>query len=656
MKIPVRLFSVFLFLYLLSVATPGRAEENAGLNLFPVYNVTLGNTAVDELLVADETETEKDFEANGSLRLGSIKFGYEERILTTLEIMKNEPMPPNWKNAGFEWNLSYQAWISLLEKLGFSINRIQAPTLQMKEGHPVLESKFEAFYPTKYPTVFSFSFMENQGTGVASENVLYQISANYIQDFKGFKVEAQFENQESALFDESKRKALALSGIAAATESLNHEKLEFAVLNQASTDYWKKVLTQEWGINRRDQLLEKLSFLESSGDSQVYQNLALILKENRNLTINQMGVKFNYDRYLVNRLYFVQEKQELIGDRALRAWDYSRIAFLCRIGYQVGFLSPKEAWDHLQQMLTKVEGLYRSWEDYAANYIMGVIFRALESGREIEAGNQALRAYAELINNKGNAWQLPWNGKELANQASGNILSDVLYFPPVQYQAWANYLNGWQSYQKGEYNEALSFFENGLALDQDFTDLWLSTAMVYNAQTNYQKAIGAFNEYLKRDPDEYLPRIFLAEAYEKNNQLEEALDTYNKAIDIDDAKPEGFIGLGRVAINSGNYDLAISYLRIAESLYLTEDQGIFYTLYLLGYSHYKAENYDKAQSYFLRAYGNYQDNMYLNYYLGVCYLYNQNIRLASAHLEHAAELGLAIPPEIKDLVNQLSKP
>ena len=65
---------------------------------------------------------------------------------------------------------------------------------------------------------------------------------------------------------------------------------------------------------------------------------------------------------------------------------------------------------------------------------------------------------------------------------------------------------------------------------------------------------------------------------------------YYKAIDLDDCRTEGFIGLGRIAINSGNYQLAASYLRIAESLSFDEEQGLHYTLYLLGYSYYKLKN------------------------------------------------------------------
>ena len=654
MKKSVLLIMICSLLGSLMVAISVRAEEVITPDLFPVSGVTLGKTTLGQLPATRNWELEQEIEGSGTLWLDSLEFGYIEGLLVSLELTKDSPMPVLWGKAGFDWSLPYQSWIGLLEKMGFTVNPIQAPTLQMEVDHPVMEARFEAFQPSQFPTVFTFSFTENQGLGSDSQDTLYKISARYIPGFKGFTPKAQY--QEPVTLDDSKRKALALSGITAAISGLNLEKLELSAVNQISTEYWKQFLKEKWGITGRDQLLKELASIESKGDSQVYRDLVSILDQNQELTIKQMGSELDYGPGIINRLYFVKEKRDLLGSRALRAWDYSKIALLCRIGYQVGFFSAEEVWLKLEEILLEVEDTYYSWEDYAANYILGMIFQAAESGLEMEAGNRGLRAYARLINSQGTVWQLAWGGSSPINRDDGNKLSDVLYFPSDQYRAWAAYLKGWQNYEKNDFTGALNFFNNSLSLDPEFDDLWLTVAMVYNMQNDLEKAAQAFNEYLKRNPEEYLPRVYLAEVYERDNQLLKAAEEYNKAIDQDDSRPEGFIGLGRVAINSGDYQLAISYLRIAELLTVNTEQGIFYNLYLLGYSYYKAENFDKALSYFLRVYNNYQDNSYLNYYLGVCYLYNQNIKLASDYLGRAEALGLAIPPEIKSLLGQSDQP
>jgi tetratricopeptide (TPR) repeat protein len=433
--------------------------------------------------------------------------------------------------------------------------------------------------------------------------------------------------------------------------------LELELRNQAGIEKWKKVLAEEWGITKRTQLLEKIAWIETKGDSELFLELAQVLKEKNNKSLNQIGVELGYNDFQIKRLYLVNGKQKIVGERALRAWDYSRMALLCRIGYQVGFLSDNEAWTQLERILTQVESQYLSWEDYAANYTLGLFFWGLEFEMEFEKVNQTLQAYAKLTCSSGYVWELAWNRNAQNSQVYINTFEDVLFFPPVQYRAWKSYLNGWQCFESGEFGSALEYYQKGLALDPGFSELWLLIAMVYNAQMDYGKAIEILNDYLKEKPDEYLPRIYLAEIYEKINHIEEAIAEYNQAIDLDDTKPEGFVGLGRIGINSGDYDLAISYLRIAESLYLNEDENIYYTLYLLGYSYYKTEKFDKALSFLLRASPKFQDDdMYLNYYLGVCYLYEQNINLASTYLARAEELGLTIPKEVKGLLTETNGP
>lgn len=651
MKILTRLMSAFL-LFLFAISGPVKAEGITGQELFPVYGIVLGKTTVEDLKIDKIIELENSLEIRDSFLLESVEFGCEDRIVNSLKIDKNVPMPPVWEKAGFSWGLSYQSWLTLLGKLGFQINILRAPTLQMKTGHPVFEGEFEAFFPSDHPAIFTFSFKDNNGIGITSGNVLNRIKARYIQDFKEFTTNERYINKETASLKEQKRKALALTGLTTFTEGLNHEKLELSVLNQVNAEYWKKVLVEEWKITKRNQLIQRLTVLESGGDSGLYQALVKVLNNNQNLTINQIGIKLNYQDYQVKRLYYVKEKQELLGNRDLRAWDYSRMALLCRIGYQVGFLTANEAWTHLQRIITKVGCLYQSWEDYAANYIMGLFFSGLENGLEYEKANQALQAYAELTNIQGNAWGLAWESNNLDEQVIRNTINEVVYYPSVQYQAWTCYLNGFRCFENGKFDEALDHYQEGLAIDPEFKDLWLLMGVTYSVKTDYNRAINTFNRYIEDNQAEYLPRIYLAEVYEKNNQIQEAIDEYNKAIDLNDTKPEGFLGLGRIAISSGDYDLATSYLRIAESFYFTGDENIFYNLYLLGYSYYKTEKFDKALSYFLRAYGNYRDDMYLNYYLGVCYLYNDNINLASTYLEHAEELGLAVPPEIKELLTR----
>ena len=193
MKKFTRIMSVVLFCSFF-VNGLAQAEDVGRPELFPVSGITLGKTTVTELLSVEKNKQDLMIESEGFFQLDSMEFGYKEQIFTTLEIKKNSPMPVIWADIGFQWSLSYQSWISLLEELGFKLKIIQPPTIQMKEGWSVFEGEFEAFLPTEYPTVFTFSFKDNQGTGVNSENVLGRIYARYVPKFTGFTANNRFIN------------------------------------------------------------------------------------------------------------------------------------------------------------------------------------------------------------------------------------------------------------------------------------------------------------------------------------------------------------------------------------------------------------------------------------------------------------------------------
>lgn len=123
----------------------------------------------------------------------------------------------------------------------------------------------------------------------------------------------------------------------------------------------------------------------------------------------------HYEDFIVRRLFFVNKMREIIGDRSLRAWDYGRSISLCRWGYEVGYLTEKEAWDRIFKISPKIEALYCSWEDYAAGYIIGRMFWFVSDDLDIKKGNEISKAYSKLINRQDSVWILPWNiaGKAL---------------------------------------------------------------------------------------------------------------------------------------------------------------------------------------------------------------------------------------------------
>lgn len=123
-----------------ALAEWGRSAEMGQLRpaLFPLYGVTLGKTTVDELARLGTTEIDsstgkpfKYYEING------IKFWYDcSKVAKVIYITHLEPLPEQWEALGFDWHISYNQWISLLNLLGFSVKINRKPkVLKLQAGY-----------------------------------------------------------------------------------------------------------------------------------------------------------------------------------------------------------------------------------------------------------------------------------------------------------------------------------------------------------------------------------------------------------------------------------------------------------------------------------------------------------------------------------------
>jgi eukaryotic-like serine/threonine-protein kinase len=111
--------------------------------------------------------------------------------------------------------------------------------------------------------------------------------------------------------------------------------------------------------------------------------------------------------------------------------------------------------------------------------------------------------------------------------------------------------------------KAIELQQRVLKLDPLFAPAYNELAYYYDDLGNYEKSIWAINEYIKRAPNEPNPYDSRGELYANGGQLEPALASYRKAIEID----SNFIGSYRGAVAMhlflGQYDEAE---RLAQTL------------------------------------------------------------------------------------------
>lgn len=96
--------------------------------------------------------------------------------------------------------------------------------------------------------------------------------------------------------------------------------------------------------------------------------------------IEEIAIKNCLESYVIARLYFVAEKQDILGEYGLLAWDYGRILSVLRRSIAAGWLSEVEALEVAKPFIDELLNAYDSWEDYAVHYSLGSVFYAISEG------------------------------------------------------------------------------------------------------------------------------------------------------------------------------------------------------------------------------------------------------------------------------------
>lgn len=87
----------------------------------------------------------------------------------------DDPMPEKWQRLGLDWRLSYDDWLALFEKMGFTIVHTRTP----RTKHNTLSAEFIATAPDGSFTMeldFMYGNKNGEGHRTSSRNSLYTIT------------------------------------------------------------------------------------------------------------------------------------------------------------------------------------------------------------------------------------------------------------------------------------------------------------------------------------------------------------------------------------------------------------------------------------------------------------------------------------------------
>ncbi len=158
----------------------------------------------------------------------------------------------------------------------------------------------------------------------------------------------------------------------------------------------------------------------------------------------------------------------------------------------------------------------------------------------------------------------------------------------------------------------------------------------YYNSGEYQKAIEAYNEYLKMEPSDEIILYNRGRAYEELGNYDKALEDYKKVLKIDPKNEAAHLSYGKYYFREKDYKNAAYQFEKAFKLNTSSSQNAF----LLARAHHKAGEVEKAMEYYNISISNKDDNGEAYMYRGALKVFlNQKTRGCS-DINRAKNLGV----------------
>lgn len=172
-------------------------------------------------------------------------------------------------------------------------------------------------------------------------------------------------------------------------------------------------LSDSWGINNREELIQTIYQMTDGGHA---TNLAPLYTRWFTLSPRQWR-EFTAQLSDQGQIYarFVAETAACCGRGGIKAWDYVRMGFLCRMGVLNQWLTEGESLWLQSRVYERAHYFYHGWMQYFAAYSLGRLYWQAEDDDiqehftllQYDASGE--RMFDELVaSTKGFYAQLPW--------------------------------------------------------------------------------------------------------------------------------------------------------------------------------------------------------------------------------------------------------
>lgn len=201
--------------------------------------------------------------------------------------------------------------------------------------------------------------------------------------------------------------ALATCAILTEANGERHDLLGGASKTPGNVRLAKQVLSQQWDIHNRRDLLAQLSWIEKGGHRKDFDTIAYALAVATPDQLEELNGQADANPSLANAVDVARGSSDYLGRGSISGWDYARYVFLCRRGYLVGYLTEDEAWRRIMPAARVMQSTFRSWKDLGDNYLVGRKFWSAQATKT--SGAQMHEAESHLLSDRQSPWvRLPW--------------------------------------------------------------------------------------------------------------------------------------------------------------------------------------------------------------------------------------------------------
>lgn len=335
------------------------------------------------------------------------------------ELAAAAPLPPWFIERGLGMDQPPSRWIGVLATEGFRVKWKEYPRIEARDSrndklglwarYYDLVGTFYAWHPDAPNVRITVEIRACSSTPGDAPGIIAEVKFG---GDNGEPIEhAPDPRPASPLpFEYGNEKAfgLALSAILCQANGTDCFGLAEKEKNEKNAEWAKRLLKDSWSVEGHEAAVDCVARLDLDMHASSWRELAALLDASPGASALEIAERESLSPSKMAQLVYVARTRDLVGDKGIDAWDHGRRVSVARWSYLAGYLSEEEAWAAILDTADKVQGRYVGWEEFAAHYVVGRGFWAVQFSDEVEKMNEGIDLAYRAFAAPGSEWRRAW--------------------------------------------------------------------------------------------------------------------------------------------------------------------------------------------------------------------------------------------------------